>query len=138
MLALIPYELLLTKSVLDGFMAVMLTTAMGIGVAFASLVILVYQGGLTLIGLLLQPLVSADLMADLSSVDVVTQRHDRDQPARPAATQDRQLPARASRVMAALIVCIPSVSCNGRRHAASGDWAFAAGSHGSDSSRSDP
>ena len=62
------YELLLTKSVLDGFMAVLLTAAMGIGVAFASLVILVYQGGLTLLSRFLQPLVSAELMAELSAV----------------------------------------------------------------------
>ena len=62
------YELLLTKSVLDGFMAVLLTAAMGIGVAFASLVILVYQGGLTLLSRVLQPLVSAELMAELSAV----------------------------------------------------------------------
>ena len=62
------YELLLTKSVLDGFMAVLLTAAMGIGVAFASLVILIYQGGLTLLSRVLQPLVSAELMAELSAV----------------------------------------------------------------------
>ena len=62
------YELILTKSVLDGFMAVLLTAAMGIGVAFASLVILVYQGGLTLLSRVLQPLVSAELMAELSAV----------------------------------------------------------------------
>ena len=62
------YELLLTKSVLDGFMAVLLTAATGIGVAFASLVILVYQGGLTLLSRVLQPLVSAELMAELSAV----------------------------------------------------------------------
>ena len=49
-------------------MAVLLTAAMGIGVAFASLVILVYQGGLTLLSRVLQPLVSPELMAELSAV----------------------------------------------------------------------
>ncbi len=62
------YELLLTKSVLDGFMSVLLAAAMGIGVAFASLVILVYQGGLTLLAGTLQPLVTPALLAELSAV----------------------------------------------------------------------
>ena len=62
------YELLLTKSVLDGFMSVLLAAAMGVGVAFASLVILVYQGGLTLLAGTLRPLVTAPLLAELSAV----------------------------------------------------------------------
>lgn len=61
------YELLLTKSVLDGFMAVLLAAAMGVGVAFASLVILVYQGGLTLLAGTLRPLVTEPLLAELSA-----------------------------------------------------------------------
>ena len=76
------YELLLTKSVLDGFMAVLLTAAMGIGVAFASLVILVYQGGLDAA----QPRPAA---AGLRRADGGAERRgrgadrdDRDQPAR--------------------------------------------------------
>ena len=62
------YELLLTKSVLDGFMSVLLAAAMGVGVAFASLVILVYQGGLTLLAGTLRPLVTEALLAELSAV----------------------------------------------------------------------
>ncbi len=42
------YTLLLTKSVMDGFMAIVLTAALGVGVAFSAIPILVYQGGLTL------------------------------------------------------------------------------------------
>ena len=61
------YELLLTKSVLDGFMSVLLAAAMGVGVAFASLVILVYQGGLTLLASTLRPLVTPALLAELSA-----------------------------------------------------------------------
>ena len=61
------YELLLTKSVLDGFMAVLLAAAMGVGVAFASLVILLYQGGLTLLAGTLRPLVTEPLLAELSA-----------------------------------------------------------------------
>ena len=40
---------LFTKSVMDGAMAVLLTAAMGIGVVFSILTILIYQGGLTLL-----------------------------------------------------------------------------------------
>ena len=60
------YTLILTKSVMDGFMAVVLTAAMGIGVAFSALTILVYQGGLTLAAGLLEPLVSDSLLAELT------------------------------------------------------------------------
>ena len=60
------YELILTKSVLDGFMAVMLTAAMGLGVAFSALTILVYQGGLTLLAVWLKPLVSEAVLAEIT------------------------------------------------------------------------
>jgi len=44
------YEVLLTKSVMDGFMSIAMAAAMGIGVAFSALPIFLYQGGLTLLG----------------------------------------------------------------------------------------
>ncbi len=62
------YELILTKSVLDGFMAIMLTAAMGIGVAFSALSVLVYQGILTLAAVWLKPLVSDALLAEITGV----------------------------------------------------------------------
>lgn len=62
------YELILTKSVLDGFMAVMLTAAMGVGVAFSALTILVYQGGLTLLAVQLKPLASEVILAELTGI----------------------------------------------------------------------
>jgi uncharacterized membrane protein YqgA involved in biofilm formation len=62
------YELILTKSVMDGFMAIMLTAAMGIGVAFSAITILVYQGGITLLAGVLQPLVNELLMDELTAV----------------------------------------------------------------------
>jgi uncharacterized membrane protein YqgA involved in biofilm formation len=62
------YDLLLTKSVMDGFMAIMLTAAMGIGVAFSALTILVYQGGITLLAGTLQPLVNELLLNELTAV----------------------------------------------------------------------
>ena len=62
------YDLILTKSVMDGFMAIMLTAAMGIGVAFSAITILVYQGGITLLAGVLQPLVNELLLSELTAV----------------------------------------------------------------------
>jgi uncharacterized protein len=48
-------QLLLLKSALDGFAAIALSSSLGVGVGFSALVILVYQGGLSLgAGLLAQ------------------------------------------------------------------------------------
>jgi uncharacterized protein len=62
------YELLLTKSVMDGFMAVVLTAALGIGVAFSAATILVYQGALTLAAVWLKPLVTDALLKEITGV----------------------------------------------------------------------
>ncbi len=62
------YDLILAKSVMDGFMAIMLTAAMGIGVAFSAITILVYQGGITLLAGILQPLVNELLLGELTAV----------------------------------------------------------------------
>jgi uncharacterized membrane protein YqgA involved in biofilm formation len=62
------YDLILTKSVMDGFMSIVFTAAMGIGVAFSALSVFVYQGLLTLVSSGLQPLVSADLLRELTGV----------------------------------------------------------------------
>jgi uncharacterized membrane protein YqgA involved in biofilm formation len=62
------YTLILTKSVLDGFMAVMLTAALGIGVAFSAASVFVYQGILTLAAVWLKPLVSDALLAEITGV----------------------------------------------------------------------
>lgn len=62
------YTLILTKSVLDGFMAILLAAAMGPGVAFSALPILLYQGGLTLGASFLQPFVSDLMLNELTAV----------------------------------------------------------------------
>ena len=41
-------DLLLTKSLMDGFSALMLASALGIGVVFSSIPLLLFQGGITL------------------------------------------------------------------------------------------
>ncbi len=62
------YELIFTKSVMDGFMAIVLTAALGIGVAFSAATILVYQGGLTIAAVWIKPLVSEALLRELTGV----------------------------------------------------------------------
>lgn len=61
------YTLIFTKSVMDGFMAVILTSVFGIGVMFSALVILLYQGGLTLLAGLLAPLIDELVINELSA-----------------------------------------------------------------------
>lgn len=62
------YELLLTKSVMDGFVAILLTAAYGIGVGFSALSVLVYQGILTALSGLLTPYVSPLMLSEISGV----------------------------------------------------------------------
>jgi uncharacterized protein len=62
------YDLIFTKSVMDGFMAIVLTAAMGIGVAFSALSVLLYQGILTIAAGWLKPLVSEALLKELTGV----------------------------------------------------------------------
>lgn len=61
------YTTIFTKSILDGFMAIGFTAAMGIGTAFSALAILVYQGGLTLLSIWLKPFVSDVLIQEVSA-----------------------------------------------------------------------
>ncbi|HRS04817.1 MAG: DUF554 domain-containing protein [Spirochaetota bacterium] len=62
------YTLILTKSILDGFMAILMTAAMGPGVAFSALPILVYQGALTLAAQSVKPFVSSLMLSELTGV----------------------------------------------------------------------
>lgn len=61
------YTTIFTKSILDGFMAIGFTAAMGIGTAFSALAILIYQGALTLLSIWLKPFVSELLIQELSA-----------------------------------------------------------------------
>lgn len=60
------YDLIFTKSVMDGFMAILLAAAMGPGVAFSVVTILIYQGGLTLAARWMRPVVSDLMLSELS------------------------------------------------------------------------
>ncbi len=61
------YELLAVKSVLDGFAAMAFASTLGVGVLFSSLVILVYQGGLSLLAGTLSPIISEAMMAEMTA-----------------------------------------------------------------------
>ncbi len=62
------YTLILTKSVLDGFMAILLGAAMGPGVVFSALPILVYQGLLTLGAGFIKPFVSELMVSEMTGI----------------------------------------------------------------------
>ena len=61
------YTIIFTKSILDGFMAISFAAAMGVGTIFSVLLILVYQGGLTLLSGVLQPYVTDSMLNELSA-----------------------------------------------------------------------
>jgi uncharacterized protein len=61
-------QLLTVKSVLDGFAALAFASALGIGVAFAALPLLLYQGGITLLAASLGPYVTEPMIAAITSV----------------------------------------------------------------------
>lgn len=61
------YNLLAVKSVLDGFAAMAFASTLGVGVMFSTVVILVYQGGISLLAGQLNALVTASMMNELTA-----------------------------------------------------------------------
>lgn len=61
------YYLLAVKSVLDGFASLALASGMGIGVMFAALVVLLYQGGLTLLAAQAQSFLTDPMVAEMTA-----------------------------------------------------------------------
>ncbi len=62
------YELLAVKSVLDGFAALAFASTLGVGVLFSVIVILVYQGGLSLLAGQLSAVITDPMMAEMTAV----------------------------------------------------------------------
>jgi uncharacterized membrane protein YqgA involved in biofilm formation len=60
-------SLLAIKSVLDGFTALAFASTLGMGVLFSGLVILIYQGGLTLLAVQVQAVFSQTMMNELTA-----------------------------------------------------------------------
>lgn len=61
------YETLAIKSTLDGFAALAFAASLGPGVLFSVLVILVYQGGISLLASRLDAIVTAPMMAEMTA-----------------------------------------------------------------------
>ena len=61
------YNLLAVKSVLDGFAAMAFASTLGIGVMFSTVIILVYQGGISLLAGQLNAIVSPSMMNELTA-----------------------------------------------------------------------
>lgn len=61
------YHILATKAVMDGFSALAFAATLGVGVLFSTVVILVYQGGLTLFASTLQPWVTQAMMGEMTA-----------------------------------------------------------------------
>lgn len=63
-----PPNLLLSKSVLDGFSSIALASSLGIGVLFSALPLLIFQGGITLFAASLQDILTLSLINEITAV----------------------------------------------------------------------
>lgn len=62
------YSLLATKAVLDGFAALAFSSTMGVGVMFSTVIILVVQGGISLLAAQIQGLITNPMIAEMTAV----------------------------------------------------------------------
>lgn len=62
------YSLLATKSVMDGFAALALSSTLGVGVLFSVIVVLMYQGGITLLAAQVQTILSEAMIGEMTAV----------------------------------------------------------------------
>lgn len=61
------YRVLAIKAVLDGFAALAFSSSLGIGVLFSTVIILLYQGGLSLLAAQVQSYVNTAMMAEMTA-----------------------------------------------------------------------
>ncbi len=61
------YKLLAVKSTLDGFASIAFASTLGVGVLFSSLIILIYQGGVSLLASQLNAIVTDPMMAEMTA-----------------------------------------------------------------------
>lgn len=62
------WSIIVSKGVIDGVTSVSFAAAMGIGVAFSVIPLVLYQGGLTLLASAIGPYLSQELVAEMSAV----------------------------------------------------------------------
>ncbi len=61
------YKLLAVKSTLDGFASIAFASTLGVGVMFSSIIILIYQGGISLLAGQLSAIVTDPMMAEMTA-----------------------------------------------------------------------
>lgn len=62
------HSTLIAKSVLDGVFAIFFTSSLGIGVGLSALAVLVYQGAIALLAMWLEPLLTEQIITEMSAV----------------------------------------------------------------------
>lgn len=62
------HQTLFAKSALDGITSIILASTFGVGVAFSSFPLFLYQGGITLAAVLVKPFLTPDVVTQMSSV----------------------------------------------------------------------
>jgi hypothetical protein len=60
-------SILIVKAILDGFAALAFASTLGIGVIFSAALLLVYQGGITLLAVQMQSIVSTAMITEMSA-----------------------------------------------------------------------
>jgi uncharacterized protein len=61
------YNLLAVKSILDGFASLAFASTLGVGVMFSTIIILVYQGGISLLAAQLNSIITPSMMNELTA-----------------------------------------------------------------------
>ena len=62
------HDTLFAKSTIDGIMAVIFSSTMGIGVLFSSISVLLYQGSITLAAVYIKPFLTPEVISQISAV----------------------------------------------------------------------
>ncbi|MDD3980765.1 MAG: DUF554 domain-containing protein [Spirochaetia bacterium] len=62
------YSIIFTKSILDGFMSMIFAGALGKGVIFSALSVLIYQGALTILSVWIKPFVTEIMLSELTAI----------------------------------------------------------------------
>ena len=62
------WSIIVSKGVIDGVTSISFAAAMGVGVAFSVIPLIIYQGGLTLLAEAIGPYLSAELVTEMSAV----------------------------------------------------------------------
>ncbi|MBA4419610.1 MAG: DUF554 domain-containing protein [Anaerolinea sp.] len=62
------HQMLIIKSILDGFIALSFASTMGVGVSFSALPVLAYQGVITMLAVQLKPLTTGVMLSEMTAV----------------------------------------------------------------------